>query len=190
MAKHVGGIILAGGKSSRMGTDKGLMTFQGKRLVEYAIELLQPFCSEIIISTNQAGYEGFGFKTVSDVYRDCGPVGGLHAALSESNYDYNLIVSCDVPFVEPDLLHIVLAETEGFDAVVPVHRGGIEPLVAVYRKEMASFFENQLIEKNYKMQRIIQSCNLNLVNVEHLVDKHPRLFYNLNRPEELSQLSE
>ena len=87
---------MAGGKSSRMGTDKGLMTFQGKRLVEYAIELLQPFCSEIIISTNQAGYEGFGFKTVSDVYRDCGPVGGLHAALSESNYDYNLIVSCRI----------------------------------------------------------------------------------------------
>jgi len=173
-----------------MGTDKGLMTFQGKRLVEYAIELLEPFCSEIIISTNQTGYEEFGFTTVSDAYRDCGPAGGLHAALRESNYDYNLVVSCDVPFVEPELIQFLLAEKGGFDAVVPVHKGGVEPLVAIYRKEMASFLENQLIEKNYKMQRIIRMCNLNLVDVDDLVATCPKLFYNLNRPEELSQLSE
>lgn len=190
MAVHVGGIILAGGKSSRMGTDKGLMTFQGKRLVEYAILLLQPLCSEIIISTNQKGYEEFGFRTVSDIYRDCGPVGGLHAALSETNFDYNLVLSCDVPFVERELLQLLLSEAGDYDAVVPVHEKGIEPLVAVYRKEMASFFEKNLIEKKYKMQRIIRSSDLNLLDVSHLVATYPRLFDNLNSPDELADLSD
>jgi len=188
MAEQIGGIIMAGGKSSRMGADKGLMTFHGKRLIEYAIDLLQPFCSEIIISTNQSGYEEFGFRTVADVYLDCGPVGGLHAALGETHFDHNLVISCDVPFVESELIEFLLSKTGDFEAVVPLHERGIEPLVAVYRKEMASFFEIQLIEKNYKMQRIIRSCKLNFVEVDQLLAKYPRLFYNVNRPEELEQL--
>lgn len=189
MKEQFGGIIMAGGKSSRMGTDKGLMTFQGKPMIEYAIELLQPICSGIIISTNQPGYQRYGFQTVPDIYQKCGPVGGLHAALSETKFDHNLVLGCDVPFVESELIELLLSEIGGFDAVVPLHEGGIEPLVAVYRKEMASFFEAQLIERNYTMHEIIRSCKLNLVGVDHLVAKYPRLFYNLNRPGELKDFS-
>jgi len=187
MEKQIGGIIMAGGLSSRMGTDKAFVPFGGKRLIDYTIDLLKQFCAEIIISTNQPGYDELGFRTVADSYQKCGPVGGLHAALAETNFDHNIVISCDVPFVRPELIELLLAHTNGFDAVVPVHKGGVEPLIAVYRKEMASFFELQLIERNYKLQQVIRSSKLNLLNVDHLVARYPRLFDNMNSMEELKR---
>lgn len=163
-----------------MGTDKGLMKFQGKSLVQYGIDLLKPFCAEIMISANQAQYQQFGLKTVCDVFIDCGPIGGLHAALEESHYDWNFVIGCDLPFIRPELLSLLLANKDGWDAVVPIHERGIEPLVALYRKEMASFFETKLYEKQYKLQRVIRDCKLNLVEAERLVREYPDLFRNLN----------
>ncbi len=163
-----------------MGTDKGLMEYQGKLLVQYAIDLLNPLCAEIVISTNQTEYQQFGLKTVHDVFIDCGPIGGLHAALEESHFDWNLVIACDVPFVRPELLSLLLADKDGWDAVVPLHARGIEPLVALYRKEMASFFETKLYEKQYKLQRVIRDCKLNLVDADRLVHKFPDLFRNIN----------
>ena len=187
MKEEIGGIIMAGGMSSRMGTDKALVIFEGKRLIDYAIDLLKPFCTEIIISTNQRQHEKLGFRTVADRYQKCGPIGGLHAALTATNFDHNIVISCDVPFVQSELIELLLANTRGFDAVVPVHKCGIEPLVAVYRKEMASFFETQLIERNYKLQQVIHSSKLNLLEVDRLVAKYPRLFDNMNSMEELNK---
>jgi len=187
MKEEIGGIIMAGGMSSRMGADKALVIFEGKRLIDYAIDLLRHFCSEIIISTNQRAHGELGFQTVGDVYQKCGPVGGLHAALAETNFDHNIVISCDVPFVQPELIELLLANTGGFDAVVPVHKCGIEPLVGIYRKEMASFFETQLIERNYKLQEVIHSSKLNLLDVNHLVAKYPRLFDNMNSMEEINK---
>jgi molybdopterin-guanine dinucleotide biosynthesis protein A len=78
---ELSGIILAGGKSSRMGQDKGLMLFRGKQMVQYSIELLNLFTSQILISSNNQEYNQFGFPVVSDIYKECGPIGGLHAAV-------------------------------------------------------------------------------------------------------------
>ena len=186
MAEKIGGIIMSGGKSSRMGTDKGLMVFKGKQLVEYPIELLHPFCSNIIISTNQSAYKKFGLTTVPDIYRNRGPVGGLHAALNKTDFDFNIVLACDVPFVESELFKFLLKESDGFDAIVPQHSGGFEPLVAVYRKKIASQFENNLLNGNYKLLQILRSSRVKFVNVDHLLLKYPRMFDNLNSPEDLA----
>ncbi|PTN08824.1 molybdenum cofactor guanylyltransferase [Mangrovibacterium marinum] len=180
MTEQFGGIILAGGKSSRMGTDKGLMMYRGKLLAQYAIDLLRPLCSEIIISTNDPDYEQFGLKTVPDSFYNCGPLGGLHAALSESRFNYNMVVSCDVPFVVPELFSLLLAERQGADVVVPVHQNGIEPLVALYRKEVASLLEIKLMAGNYRVQQVIRSCHAREVAVDGLLKRYPDLFRNLN----------
>ena len=87
------GIVLAGGKSSRMGQDKALLDYQGKRLIDYAIELLTPVCSEILISTNQPGYENLGFQLIVDQYPDCGYIGGLHAALANAANNWDVVIS-------------------------------------------------------------------------------------------------
>jgi molybdopterin-guanine dinucleotide biosynthesis protein A len=185
MTEQFGGIILAGGKSSRMGTDKGLMEYNGKLLVEYAIDLLRPFCAEIIISSNNSDYERLGLKVVPDIFRDCGPVGGLHAALSGSHFNYNIVVSCDTPFVVAELFDLLLAQKKGVDIVLPEHKRGMEPLIGVYRKEVASFFEVKLIEKDFKMQDVVHACNNRKVAVDELIVKYPNLFKNLNSKNDL-----
>lgn len=185
MKEEIGGIIMAGGMSSRMGADKAFVKVGGKRLIDYAIDLLKPFCSEIMISTNLRAHEKLGFRTVADVYQKCGPIGGLHAALTETNFDHNIVVSCDVPFVVPELIELLLAEKEGYDVVVPVHKGGVEPLIGVYRKEMASFFETKLIERDYKLQKIILGVKCNQVPVNQLLLSNPKLFKNVNSKRDL-----
>ncbi len=182
---NIGGIILAGGKSSRMGADKGLIEFQGKLLVEYAIDLLKPLCAEIIISTNQSGYGQFGLKTVADVYQDCGPLGGLQASLSETKFDWNIVVSCDTPFLQPELFTELLLMKEEFDAVIPKHVDGIEPLAGIYRKSLAEMLEQKLQAGDFKMQKMLYEINTGFYDATGLIRKYPRLFHNLNRPEEL-----
>ncbi|WP_163709039.1 molybdenum cofactor guanylyltransferase [Mangrovibacterium lignilyticum] len=190
MGDQIGGIILAGGKSSRMGKDKGLIEFQGKQLIQYAIGLLHPLCTEIIISTNQAAYEEFGLKTVADVYRDCGPLGGLQAALSETEFEWNVVVSCDTPFLQAELFTSLLQMKTGFDAVIPKHAGGIEPMAGVYHKSLAESIEAKLKAKDFKTQKFLYESNTAFYDATGLIQKYPRLFYNLNRPEELDELAD
>ena len=185
--KSIGGIILAGGKSSRMGTDKGLIDFWGKKLIRYAIDLLLPYCDEILISTNQPEYDAIGYRLVADEYPDCGPIGGLHAALKESNYEWNLVVSCDTPYLHPSLIEKMLKEKDGYELVMPTHEDGVEPLVALYHKSLADFFEDKILEKEFKLQDVIRERAVNYWDVESFLFKYPLLFQNFNSPQDLVQ---
>ncbi len=176
----IGGIILSGGKSSRMGTDKGLMNFNGKPLIQYSIDLLSTFCAETIISANDAAYEQFGLLIVKDEYPNCGPISGLHAALKASNYEWNLVVGCDTPFLQPELLENLLREKEGYEAVIPTHQHGTEPLIGLYHKSLASFFEKKILEKHYIIQKALKECNTKYLHVDPILTKYPKLFCNLN----------
>ena len=179
------GIILAGGKSSRMGQDKGLLEFQGKRLVEYSIELLKPLCSELLISVNQAGYKQFGIERIADQYKNCGPVGGLHAALNASSNEWNLVISCDTPFLNRELFDLLLKNQQDQMAVIPSHSTGIEPLAALYHRNMALFFEQKIKEQDLKLHCILKNEKVKMVDVSGLLVKYPKLFSNLNSPEDL-----
>ncbi len=171
-----------------MGTDKGLMDFKGKPLVQYAIDLLSPFCDEILISTNQAGYDEFGFICVPDIFPECGPAGGLHAALAKSRFEWNLVLSCDVPYVNAKLFDLLLAKTTDCEVVVPAHEKGIEPMVAVYRQSMAQVFETNIEKGIYKLQRILGQANTEFVKVDKLISKYPELFRNLNYQNDIEQM--
>src|ERR1035437_7677768 len=96
---NLNGYILAGGKSSRMGTDKGLLVFNKKTIIQHVIAQLKPVVKEVIIVSNNRDYEKFGVKVIADIIKNIGPAGGIHAALSHSNTNHNFIVSCDMPFI-------------------------------------------------------------------------------------------
>ena len=179
------GIVLAGGKSSRMGVDKGLISFKGKKMVEYSIDLLRPFCDEIIISSNQMGYELFGFPVIMDNYNGCGPVGGLEATLKHSKTEWNVVLGCDTPFLKSQLIELLIEKAEDFDCIIPSHDKGIEPLVAVYNKRLSVFFEEKIKHREYKLQKMISEINASFFNVEFLLTKYPKLFCNLNSKEDM-----
>ena len=91
--KNITGIVLAGGKSSRMGTDKGLLKFNGKSFVQYSLDALKPLVSEIIIVSDDLNYDTFGLKRINDITKNAGPVAGICAGLEASSTEYNLILS-------------------------------------------------------------------------------------------------
>ena len=184
--EKIGGIILAGGKSSRMGQDKALLDFQGKRLIDYAIDLLSPICSGLLISVNQPGYEQFGFEIVADHFKGCGPIGGLHAALRASKYDWNLVVSCDTPFLSQKLFDLLLQSKDGCQAVIPKHENGVEPLVALYHKNLGGFLEQKILQGDFKLQKLIREQKVNFLDVSDLLNDHPNLFNNLNSPADMA----
>ena len=93
MINKITGIVLAGGENRRMGVNKALISFHGKRLIEYSITLMQRICNEVIISANNLQYETFGLPVIVDNYQSLGPLGGIEASLAYSKTKHNLVIS-------------------------------------------------------------------------------------------------
>ncbi len=130
------GIVLAGGKSSRMGTDKGLLDFRGKKLVQHPLDLLGPYCHEIFISTNNRDYSLFGFPLIKDTLRGKGPVAGLITALGASSGDWNLVVGCDMPFLQPEFIDLLISSAGDY----PLHRSGSSGLAGTNRRTVSPLY--------------------------------------------------
>lgn len=180
MKRELTGIILAGGKSSRMGQDKGLMDFRGKRMVQYSIDIIARFTDCIIISSNNSEYKNFGFPLITDMYKDCGPVGGLHAALSASETDWNLVLACDLPFMNAELFNSLFSLIDQQDAILPIHQNGIEPLAGIYHKRMSSFFAGKAEKKEFKLHTILKERDIEYFDTSGLLERYPKLFVNIN----------
>lgn len=153
-AMDLTGIILAGGKSLRMGTDKASLKLNGKTLLERSIELVQPFCDSLLISSNNSKHERSGFKIISDEIENCDPIGGIYSTLKISEPDWNFIISVDYAFVESDFVQFLISELDDFDAVVPVHSKGKEPLIALYHKNSLPEIEKMLNSGNFKVHNL------------------------------------
>ena len=189
--EEVTGIILAGGRSSRMGKDKGLCSFRGKPLVSYAIDVLKPLCGEMIISANHfpEKYSAFGLPVVPDEIQNIGPMGGIYSCLKRSKTQHNLVVSCDTPFVSTDVFRLLLQHVENFQVVCLSHDTFlIEPLSAYYNTNILGDLEKAIRNKEFKMMRFLKRIRFRSVPVEkgHSVFTET-LFLNLNTPEDMKR---
>ena len=155
------GIILAGGKSSRMGKDKGWVLFRKKPLIDYAVELLGGICQSIIISANNSAYDRLGLPVYHDIIPDSGPMGGIYTCLKHSPTKQNLVLACDMPFVSGDLLNYLISHSNGFMAVIPqTSDGNYEPLCGFYHKEMAEVLEKLILNHQFKMLNILAESSV------------------------------
>lgn len=179
------GIILTGGKSRRMGSDKALLEIGGESLIDRAIELCRSICDEILVSSDLAEHERKGIRRIEDEQKHCGPMGGIYSCLKQSSNKWNFVWSVDAPFVEKDFIEFLNSQTPGFDAVVPVHGAKTEPLIAFYQKNTLPAFQRLLGEGNYKMHYLLEKISVNHVNAEDWLLRYPKLFHNLNHPEDL-----
>ncbi len=186
-----GAIILAGGQSRRMGTDKALLRLSpgGPRILEMVLAAVKPLAGEVIISTNRpADYGWTGLPLIEDNYRDCGPLGGLEAGLAASASVINLVVACDMPLLEPALLNFLVKLVPGYQAVVPLNeQGRAEPLCAVYSKDCLPAIRQRLAANSLKMAGWLADVKTLFVPAQKLaeIDPEMRSFRNLNRPEDL-----
>lgn len=184
------GIILAGGKSRRMGMEKGLIELNGKQLIQFAIEVLEPICETILISTNSHFYDFLPYKKIADEFPNSGPMGGIYSCLRASKTNQNLVLSCDMPFIKSQLLENLIENSDGFDIVVPWHgEQRFEPMCAFYHKNVEPTFRDLILQKNYKIPDTFEQVRTN----KYLISKDlpyysTDLFYNVNSKEQLSEL--
>ena len=122
-SSDVAAFILAGGKSTRMGTDKAFVMLDGRTLLARALEVARAVTSDVRIVGDAGKFAAFA-PVVEDIFRGCGPLGGIHAALRASAAELNLMLAVDVPFVSAGLLEFLIARARGSAAIVTVPRVG------------------------------------------------------------------
>jgi molybdopterin-guanine dinucleotide biosynthesis protein A len=180
--------ILAGGKSSRMGTDKALLDFQGATLLDRMRQIARRAADEVFVCGLR---EKFGPEAIEDIFPDCGPLGGIHAALRASSAELNLVLAVDLPFVEPGFLHYLLRQGEADMrrslVVIPRAARGWQPLCALYRKPFAEAAERALEQRRYKIDALFAEVPVRLVEEAEILQAgfSPKMFDNLNTPQEL-----
>lgn len=186
-------VVQAGGESRRMGRNKALIPFLGRPLIQRVIERLQPLADEVIITSNQPdGFEQFQFPLVADVMPGMGALGGLYTALWAAQNPLVMVVACDMPFANRQLLQYQadLLVKEDVDVVIPGFAEGWEPFHSVYRRETCLPEIKKALEQGQK--RLISW--LPGVRVRYLgadeIEKYDSLgiaFQNVNTQEELNQ---
>jgi molybdopterin-guanine dinucleotide biosynthesis protein A len=187
------GIILAGGKSQRMGqkVEKGLLEFHGKPLIGWMLDILEPVVDEIIISVSKGKSSEYieqignykDMKMVEDIYHGIGPIGGLLSSFSEASGEYIAVAPCDSPFIVPELYPLLFELAQDHDGAVPKLGGYFEPLHAVY-KQRTSFdaFTKTLEACKFKPIDAYEYLDLCLAVEDNIIpiDAELRSFININ----------
>jgi molybdopterin-guanine dinucleotide biosynthesis protein A len=188
ISPEVTAFILAGGKSTRMGMDKAFVSLNGRTLLARTLDLARSVTPDVRIVGDSAKFSAFA-PVVEDVFCECGPLGGIHAALQASSTELNLLLAVDVPFVSLALLQYLIRRARDSSAAVTVPRadGGWQPLCAVYRREFAAAAETALHAGRYKIDALFDSVQVQAIEEEELAEAgfSPRIFRNLNTKEEL-----
>lgn len=183
----VTGIILAGGKSSRMGAEKGLQELCGKPLIHYAIKALSGLCNTIIISSSSEAYKSLGYKVVADEFPGIGPMGGIYSTLKQSETEANLVLSCDLPFVPTELMSYILENSKGCKVAVPwMGNQQYEPLCGYYNLSVLDQMSAFIQSKNYKLPDLFDEISINrLVINNKLAFYNDSMFLNVNSKHDL-----
>ena len=162
-------VILVGGKSSRMGTNKAFLELRGKTFIELQIELLREMFDEIFISANTSSeYEYLNLPIFKDVYPGKGPLGGIYTSLINSSSLHTFMLACDMPFVEPELIKHLKDLTKEYDVVIPKSEKGLEPLHAFYSKKCIDQIKKSLDENNLRIISFFPHVNVKVVELGSL----------------------
>lgn len=178
--EKLGAIVFAGGKSSRMGQNKALIVYKGKRLVDRAVEVVAPMVDSMIVSSNEP-LPDLDIPQVKDDVMDKGPIGGLYTCLKQAAHDWNLVIPCDAPYIDSGFYKKLIAAAKNCQAVVPVHSGGmVEPLMALYHKSILPIVEKQIAQNDYKLINLLREIEVNYIEFSELEQ-----FKNMNYPSDL-----
>ena len=180
------GVILSGGKSSRMGTNKSLLKLGEKTVIEYITEEVQSCTEDICIISNQPTLYHFLNRTVfTDRYKDKGPLGGFEAAMYHNNADVFVFAACDMPFVNKNVYRCLLKQLKTYDAVVPVYNDQLHPLSGIYKKKVLPIIQQQLDNDLLRIKGFFEHIKVHYIKnfgdiPEKILKRH---FFNMNTPE-------
>lgn len=188
MVINGGAIILGGGRSSRIGRDKCVLEINGNPVLKIVLGKLKPLFEEIILVTNTAELfdRDSEFKIATDEIPYQGPLGGILAGLSASSYKYNLVVACDMPFLNTDLIRFLFDELSDADVIVPCSQKGIEPLHSVYSKNCLPAIREKLRCGEKRVISFFDEVKIAYVDEERVKRFDPQYlsFFNINTLED------
>lgn len=186
------GVILAGGRSSRFGSNKAMALLHGKPLVQHVADIVTSIFKDCLLVTNTPEqYDFLNMPMIRDRYHDMGPLAGIHAALRHTGKAWIFVVGCDMPAVTPGLIGFLCTfAQEDCDAVIPWLTTGAEPLCGLYKKSAFSAIDLQLKNRKAKVTELLGKLRVRRVNEEELqrVDGGLQVFANINRAGDLELL--
>lgn len=189
---NASGIILAGGKNTRMGQNKSFLSINGERLIDKTLNLYRQIFTDIIIVTNDPlSYIEFTDAAIAtDIYRGKGPLGGIYTGLFYAKNDYAFVCPCDMPFLKKDFVDYLLAQNGKCDVIVPETAEGYQPLHAVYSRNCLPSIRRLILMDKLKITGFYRDMQVLPISEEQIrpFNEDGSLFQNLNTPEELEKV--
>ena len=181
-------IILAGGKSSRMGFDKGLILHKGKHITQHLIDENAGLFSKVLISSNDKEYLKFKQNLIPDKIIEIGPIGGVVSCLEKSKTDLNVFISCDSPFINKEILKKLLSKSMNSDADIIYSKDGdrIHPFPSCFNKRIFNNLNKLILEGERKMLSLSEFFKTDYVDFSN---EKKDFFLNLNNPDDLKKIS-
>ncbi|MBW2119793.1 MAG: molybdenum cofactor guanylyltransferase [Deltaproteobacteria bacterium] len=186
------GVILAGGKSSRYGTNKALAKINGIPLIENVIRVMGSLFQDLVLITNTPDeYAYLELPMYEDLIKGLGPIGGIYTALNSITNDAGFFVACDMPSLNPDLIRHMVGIRDDFDVVVPEIAGKVEALHALYARGCIPAVRRLIELREYQVFRFFPGVSVRHVQENELRRFDPELksFFNVNKPDELGRLN-
>lgn len=190
---EVAGVVLAGGNSSRMRSDKALAKLGGVTLIENALTRMATVFNELILVTNQPqAYKVYipdQVQIISDIIPGGGPLSGIHAGLARAENSHIFAVACDMAFLNVNLISYMLSLTPGYDCVVPRIGPYFQPLFAIYSYRCLPAIEAALLAGDPKISRIYDTVATYYVDENRIkqFDEPEVIFFNINSPLDLRE---
>lgn len=181
------GIILAGGKGSRLGLDKGLLTYHGMSFLERSYKVLSACCSRVMVSSSNIEYRNLGFELIPDIKPGNGPMMGIYSCLMVSSTRHNMVLAVDNVNVTEDYFTYVISKLHHTMAAVPfIQDKFYEPLAGYYNKGILPEMQRFLETGNYKLPDLLNKVAVLKLRVEKdFPGFHPAYFKSVNFPEDL-----
>ena len=184
---QVTGVVLAGGKSRRMGRDKAFLPFGAGLLIERVIEVVQQVIADVILITNTPErYQRFGLPMFSDVIAEAGSLGGVYTGLVSAKTPYSLCLACDMPFVKPTFLRYLCDTAAEADVVIPRNTADFQPLCATYSQACREPIFHRIEAGRLKITGFLDQVCVRVIDGDILAhyDPYDSMFFNANTPEE------
>jgi molybdopterin-guanine dinucleotide biosynthesis protein A len=190
MKEPIAGIVLAGGKSQRIGSDKAFLKIGDKTVLDIILDKIKPLFPEIIISVkNPANYlEIKGVRVVSDMLPLNSALVGIYSALRYTLNPYAFVIACDMPMAGSELIKHLLKNRKGYDVVIPESEHGLEPLCAVYSKKCIKAMEQIMQKDNFKIIDFFPLVKVKTIKPSEIKKFGNNSFLNLNTESEYQQI--
>lgn len=188
MIANTAGVILAGGKSSRFGSNKALAMLSGQPMLGHVADIIEPLFSEHILVTNSPEeYSFISWNTTPDIYPGAGPLAGIHAALSKVKSEKIFVVGCDMPFLQPEVISFICNQYKDSDVVIPETRHGLEPLHALYHKTCLAQISADLQAGQRRLHFFLKQVKTTVIPWRDIaaIDPQQDSFQNINHQHDL-----